>query len=88
MLEGHANINVVVGQLSVAGLVPAPLMSMETVDPLLVSVAVPVTWQMVDKLPPAKVPEAVTVSVLAVAVKVVLPGIITGEPPPQVTVKL
>jgi hypothetical protein len=61
-------------------------MLMVTVEPRLVRVAVPVTLQF--PAVPEKVPDAVTVRVLAVAVKVVLPGIVTGELLPQVTVKL
>ena len=86
VLAGHANVKVLVGQLSVAGLMPWPLMLMVTVDPELVSVAEPVTVQL--PVVPVKVPDAATVRVLAVAVKVTLPGIVTGEPLPQVTVKL
>jgi hypothetical protein len=61
---------------------------METVDPELVSVAVPVTMQEPVVPVAEKAPDAVTLSVLSVAVKVMLPGTVTGVPPPQVTVKL
>jgi hypothetical protein len=61
-------------------------MLMVTVEPELVRVAEPVTIQVLAV--PPKAPDAVTASVLAVAIKVTLPGIVTGEPPPQVTVKL
>ena len=81
-----------VGQLSVAGapvtllMVKSPLLVL-TVDPELVSVAEPVTLQ--PPVSPVKVPPAVvTVSVEAVALKVVEPENFTGEPLPQVTVRL
>jgi hypothetical protein len=61
-------------------------MVIPTVDPELVRVAEPVTVQLPDEIPSD--PCAVIVSVEAVAVKVVLPGIVTGELLPQVTVKL
>lgn len=86
VLAGHANVKLFDGQLSVA-LPSWPLMLMETVDPELVSVAVPVTLQLPTSALP-KVPEAVTVRELEVAVNVTLPGTVTGELLPQVTVKL
>jgi hypothetical protein len=61
-------------------------MLMLTVDPELVSVAVPVTMQ--SPVVPVKDPDAVTVWVVAVALKVTLRGIVIGVPLPQVTVKL
>lgn len=85
VLAGHASIKLL-GQVNVAGLPPWPLMLMVAVDPELVRVDVPVTLQLPSV--PVKVPDAVTVSVLAVAVKVVLPGNVTGALLPQVTVKL
>src|SRR4029077_10728304 len=70
---------VVVPQPSVA--VPEPLMVMLAVDPELVSVAVPVTVQFADKFPEAsQVPDADSVAVLPVAVKLMLPGTIVVEP--------
>lgn len=90
VLDEHDNVTVE-GHMSVAA-EDEPLMvsrpfAVLTVDPELVSVAVPVAVQ----LPPipAKVPpDVVTVSELAVAIKVVLPGNVTGVPLPHVTVKL
>jgi hypothetical protein len=54
-----------------------------------INAAVPVTTQVLPASP-AKVPEAVTVvgGVFAAAVKVMVPGTITGAPPLQVSVKL
>ena len=63
--------------------VSSPLMMIETVEPELVSVALPVTVQSAVRL---QVPEAVSVAVLLVGVKVMVPG--NGvEVPLQVTVK-
>ena len=90
--EPVAHVNVKVGQLSGAGFVPWLFTLMVTVDPELVSVAVPVTVQFPDM--PPKVPVAVTVAAvsvelpLLVVVKVILPGIVVGEEVPQVSVKL
>jgi hypothetical protein len=85
VLAGHANIKVE-GQLR--GAIPWPLMVMATVDPELVSVAEPVASQLPPVSDGVKLPEAVTVSVLAMAVKVTLPGIVVGELMPHRTVKL
>ena len=72
------------GQLSSASSVEdAP------VDPELVSVAVPVTSQsppLPEKVPEGKVPDAVSVAVLALAVNVIFP-LIDCELEPQVTLK-
>jgi hypothetical protein len=58
-----------------------------TVDPELVSVAEPVALQ--SPVSPVNFPPCVvTVSLEAVAVKVFTPGNVTGEPLPQVTVRL
>jgi hypothetical protein len=61
-------------------------MLMLTLDPELVSVAEPITLHL--PVVPVKVPDAVTVSVPAVALKVTLPGIVSGELLPQAIVKL
>jgi hypothetical protein len=55
LLVWHPNVKL--GQLSVAGLPPWPLMLMATVDPELVSFAEPVTEQLPSV--PLKVPDAV-----------------------------
>ena len=86
MFAGHANVRV---EGQVTGVPPVmPLMVMGTVDPELVSVAVPVTVQLpiavVEKVPDP----TVTVSVWLETVKVKLPVVVTGVPPLQVTVKL
>lgn len=69
-------------------------MVMDIVDPELVSVAVPVTLQFVDKLPEfSQFPDAVSVAFVSVelplfvVVKFMLPET-TLEEAPQVTVKL
>jgi hypothetical protein len=64
-------------------------MFIPTVDPELVRVAEPVTLQVPARVMNGlKVPDAVTLSALPVAVKVTLPGTVTGAALPQVTVKL
>jgi hypothetical protein len=87
VLAEHTNIKVE-GQLSGAGLVPFPLMLMATVEPELVSVAEPVTSQLPPVSDGVKLPDAGTLSVPAVAVKVTLPVVVVGELLPQTTVKL
>src|SRR5260370_511062 len=65
-----------------------PLMVMGSVDPELVSVAVPVTVQFVDRLPEGSgVPVADSGAVLPLARKEMLPGTVMVEPP-QVSVKV
>jgi hypothetical protein len=61
-------------QLSVAD--DEPLMVMGTVEPELVSVAEPVTVQLPFKL---HVPDAVSVAVVPVGVKVMVPGNVVGQ---------
>jgi hypothetical protein len=78
------------GQLSgAAAPAPFPLMFISTVDPELVSLAVPVTSQLPplpEKVPERNVPDAVSVAVLALAVNVIFP-VIVCELTPQVTLK-
>ncbi|SPE24670.1 hypothetical protein SBA3_1090026 [Candidatus Sulfopaludibacter sp. SbA3] len=87
-LNGHAKANVL--HISGTGTsLLVPLMLMKTVDPEVVSVALPYTWQLLDRLIPFQVPPVtVSVAVEAVAVNVIVPGMVTGEPLPQVTVRL
>jgi hypothetical protein len=78
------------GQLSgTAAPAPLPLMFISTVDPELVSLAVPVTSQLPplpEKVPEGNVPDAVSVAVPALAVNVIFP-VIVCELTPQVTLK-
>jgi hypothetical protein len=70
-----------------SGAFDVPLTVMGTVEPELVSVAVPVTVQLVSRGEPGQVPVAVSVAVVPAAVNVMLPGFVVVEPP-QVSVKL
>jgi len=82
MLEGPIlklfPVGGIVPQVSVAEL--EPLIVMGTVDPELVRVAEPVTMQFVDKGGLPQVPVTVSVSLLPLAVKLMLPGTVIIEP--------